>query len=330
MNLYRVLAVAVMAAALTVPGYAKPGHGNGSGHGNGGNGNHGQSGNHGGGNGNNGNHGGGNGGQNGNHGGGNGNGNAGGNGHGHGKPTDGNTSSTFLIGSVSTSDTRILDLTGDYVLSSTLVGDTSSSLVLSIVQDGRGRLVSSTTLTLADGTTTWTTLTGHLQLTAQTNLRFQLEGGLTSVDGGTTDSITTATGVNAHIVGYWNGTAFNTTAVIEMNGQTSTFGGSIVPVNPLRGFTISDTTQTLALHGPSRSVRTVTLPWGTETVTVQQKANKNFFMFMAHSANFGIDLRGSASSSGLNLSRAQIHLGYGSVRIDPADITATETGATTP
>jgi len=326
-----------MAAALTVPGYAKPGHGNGSGHGNGGN--HGQSGNHGGGNGNgggnNGNHGGGNsGGDNGNHGGGNGNGNAGGNGngHGHGKPTDGNTSSTFLIGSVSTSDTRILDLTGDYVLSSTLVGDTSSSLVLSIVQDARGRLVSSTTLTLADGTTTQITLTGHLQLTAQTNLRFQLEGGTDSDDDDSTDTIddSTTSDIGVHIVGYWNGVSFNTTAVIEIDGQTYTFGGSIVPVNPLRGFTISDTTQTLSLHGPSRSARTVTLPWGTETITVMQKANKKFFMFQGHSANFGIDLRGTATLTGLDLSRAQIHLGYGSVRIDPDEVVATQTGATTP
>lgn len=321
-NLWQVFVV-VAAAALTMPGYAKPGHGNGSGHGHGGGNGHGNGGNGNGGNG----HGNGNGGQNG---GGNGNGSGGqhGNGNGHGKPTGGSTSTT-LIGSIVCSDTRVLDLTGDYVLSSTLTGDTSSSLALSIVQDGRGRLVASTVITLADGTTTEVTLSGHLQLTAQSNLWFILNAGSDDEadendldDEDTSDTAaTTSTTLSVHVVGKWNGTSFDTIVTADINGVVSEFGGTITPVNPLRGFTIEDTTHTASLHGPTRSVRSVTLPWGTISITAQEKTGKKGFTFMAHSGDFGVDIRGTSSSDGVSVSRAQVHLGYGSLRPDLSSLT---------
>ena len=104
-------------------------------------------------------------------------------------------------------------------------------------------------------------------------------------------------------------------------------------VNPIlgRGFTVEDTTQTLSGKGKTRSQRTVILPWGTESVRSQQMNKKGGFTFMMHSGDFGLDLRGShGTSDTLKLYRSKVHLGYGSLAVDPDTITATASASVTP
>src|SRR5687768_11623598 len=79
---------------------------------------------------------------------------------------------TFAVGQVVVTDDHILDVSGLYTLT-----DGSSTVTLLIIQDDRGRLNASTTITLANGTFASPVFArGHLQLTGQVFLRIQLEG----------------------------------------------------------------------------------------------------------------------------------------------------------
>lgn len=212
---------------------------------------------------------------------------------GKGKPAD--SSTTFAVGQIVSTDNRILDVSGDYDLST--VGSTVS---LSIIQDDRGRLSATATITSDDGSSSAPVqLTGHLQLTAQSRLRLQLNG----------------KGVN--IRGDWDGTAFQLS--VKAPGVAPGSVVALTPVNTERGFTIEDSPWTEQGKKQLRSTRTVLLPWGSVTTRATQKVKGNSLTYSQHSSSFGIDLRGDVDdSTTFTATRTQIHTGFGSLRI-PAD-----------
>lgn len=314
-NLLRFLAVSSMVAALTVSGFSKPGNGNGGGHNPGGPGN------------------------------GNGNGPGGGS----------VTSGTYTIGSIICSDSRILDLTGDYVLSNTL-----ASIAFSIVQDDRGRLVTSSTVSSSGTAASSLMLHGHLQLTGHSNLRVQLNGGDDddsdegdddsdsddrsgtkdgdddddSDDDGSDDDDDSTSGLSVHLRGYWDGTTFQTEVRINGENGGETITGTLTPVNAVRGFSIAVSGARGNGNGNSngnsngkgkaklRSTGTVTLPWGTETVRLQQQNKGTYTCIKGNSGDFGIDLRGSVdSSTTFTLSRGRVRVGYGNVEPEASTVT---------
>lgn len=270
----RMVAAVTVCLTITAVGYAKPGNGNGGGNGQGN--------------------------------GGNGSGGSGGGQHqGGGKGGSKDTATTFVVGTVSSTDSRILDATGDYEFS---VNGTTVSI--SIVQDSKGKFTAEGSVINADGTTSGPVkLNGHLQLTGQTRLRIQLNGG--------------GDDLSMHIRGDWNGTAFPVTIKIESSTGNVTGSGELVPVNPARGFTISDG----ALAGSKGKLsgnRTVTLPWGTQSISVKQQNKKSSVTFTSRDSTFGIDLRGTVqNNTTFSPTRAKLKLGYGSLTLSPSDVTVT-------
>lgn len=249
-----------------------------------------------------------------------GNGNGNGNGNGGGpKPKPVDTPTTFVVGQVVCSDSRILDVSGDYDL--TTSGTTVS---LSITQDDRGRLSASATITLDDGSTSGPIqLNGHLQLTALSNLRLQLNGRIGASTRTTTDDL------SMEIRGPWDGTAFQlqvkVSGAIKIN---QTF--ALTPVNADRGFTIQDgamTTQGNPKNRQFRGNRTVDLPWGSLSDRATFFGMKKNITFTMHNSKFGIDLRGTVEdNTTFTATRAQIHLGYGELRVPASTLTVSAGG----
>ena len=138
---------------------------------------------------------------------------------GKGKPAD--PATTFSIGEVVCTDDRILDVTGDYELAAA-----GSTVSLSLTQDDRGRVTGEATILSDDGSSTGPiTVNGHLQLTAQKNLRLQLNG--------------SAQKVSLNLRGNWDGTAFQLTVRIGGAVPSSQIV-ALTPENTERGFTIED------------------------------------------------------------------------------------------
>jgi len=262
----------------------------------------------------------------------------------HGKPKDKGT--TFVVGTVTCTDNHILDVSGNYTLTGT-----SHTVTLSITQDARGRLSTTATVTLADGSTTQVTLTGHLQLSDHNSLRIQLDGGGAaksgddnddnddnadndhergSRHGGESHKDKTTSSVSVSISGPWNGTSFQVTVKITDPAGNETFNSTITSQKPARGFTIADAVSTLQSNGKSyRSTRTVTLPWGTVTGVAKQDNNdKKGVSFSMHSGNFGLDLSGNVSGNTFTTTKVQVHTGYGELKSNPSSTTVAPSALT--
>ncbi len=231
------------------------------------------------------------------------------------------TTTSLSLGQIIITDSRVLDLTGDYVLSSTLVvndGTTdtvtseTTTVDLSIVQDDRGQLVGSAFIVLGDGTTTEIVVTGELSA----------EGGELALSlAGEVGDDTTSDSASITIDGVWDGTAFVSEVTVIYNDDVTTFEALIVPVNDVVGIIIEPALDAHVIGNKIWGTREVVLPWGNTTVRSQQM-NKKGLKFMMHSGEFGIDLRGSVDEAGVvDLSRAKLHLGYGTFDIDPATVT---------
>lgn len=220
--------------------------------------------------------------------------------------------SSFSIAEVIVTDSRIVDLTGDYMLESVLVADdgttATTSASVALVQDSRGRLVGTALITMPDGAVVEVPVVGHLQLSGQTNLDVHLEGELP--DGS----------ASVHIDGSWDSSAFQSVVTVMNFEEEFSYDAVIIPVNTVVGFIIEAPLSEQVIGNKVWSDRTVVLPWGNEVVR-SQLMNKKGFKFMMHSGNFGIDLRGTADDTGVvSLSRAKLHLGYGSLWLDPATV----------
>jgi hypothetical protein len=232
-----------------------------------------------------------------------------------GKKASKGTTTALSLGQIIITDSRILDLSGDYALSSTLVLEdgtsATTSVDLSIVQDDRGQLVGSALVVLADGSTTEIEVVGELSVEGD-DLTLTLSGELS-------DDTTTETASIA-IDGVWDGTAFVSTVTVAINETTSTFDALIVPANPVVGVIIEPALDAHVIGNKIWGTREVVLPWGNTSVRSQQM-NKKGLKFMMHSGDFGIDLRGTVDELGaVDLSRAKLHLGYGTFDIDPATV----------
>ena len=254
-------------------------------------------------------------------------GNGNGNGNGNGKPGTGKpekpgkpgkpskdvSGTTFAIGQVVSTDDRILDVTGDYELAGA-----ATTVSLSLTQDDRGRVTGEATIISADGSSTGPIpVNGHLQLTAQTNLRLQLNGSSSADD------------ISLNIRGNWDGTAFQLT--VKVGGAVpSTEVIALMPVNPERGFTIEDGSGSPQGKKQLRSMRTVLLPWGSVNARATESAKGDYLSFKIKTSKFGIDMRGNVEDdTTFTATRAQVKLGYGNVRIDLDSLEVTTSTLTT-
>src|SRR5690606_27167656 len=120
--------------------------------------------------------------------------------------------------------------------------------------------------------------------------------------------------------GVWDGAAFDSLVTVAITDSTATFDALIVPVNPIVGIIIEPADDAHVIGNKIWGNREVVLPWG-NTVVRSQQMNKKGLKFMMHSGEFGVDLRGTVDEAGLvDLSRAKVHLGYGTFFIDPATV----------
>lgn len=223
-----------------------------------------------------------------------------------------NASAAYSIGQIIVTDSRIVDLTGDYLLETLIVADdgtsATTSVSLALVQDGRGQLVGTAVVTNFDGSVVELPVVGGLELSGDGNLTLNLEGALP--DG--TASLA--------ISGIWDGAAFQSVVMVTNLGEVISYDAVIVPANMIVGFIIEAPLSEQVIGNKVWSDRTVVLPWGNEVVRSQLMTKKGM-KFMMHSGNFGIDLRGNVDDAGLvDLSRAKLHLGYGSLWLDPATV----------
>lgn len=221
------------------------------------------------------------------------------------------TDSAFRIGEVIVTDSRIVDLTGDYLLEAEVIADdgttATTSATIALVQDSRGQIVGNAAITMPDGEVVEVPVVGELG-SSEGALTLHLEG--TLADG------------SASIVldGDFDGTAFQSEVILTDGDLVYTYDAALVPSNAVIGFIIEAAESEQIIGNKVWSDRTVVLPWGNEVVR-SQLMNKKGFKFMMHSGNFGIDLRGTVDADGVvTLSRAKLHLGYGDFWLDPATV----------
>ncbi|MGI8907649.1 MAG: hypothetical protein ACR2IE_14300 [Candidatus Sumerlaeaceae bacterium] len=163
------------------------------------------------------------------------------------------------VGEVAINDRRILDLTGQY----DLVG-TSHSLHLRIVQDRRGRLLTSATLTNNfDNVTTSFPMMGGIHANGKSPLVLELAGARRPPQPPPGDAVNPPPprhGIGATIRGRLVGNHFH--VFVEVRGPRggSRFQADLTPENQARGAIVSDAPALQGPNGGLATTRTVTLP----------------------------------------------------------------------
>jgi hypothetical protein len=251
------------------------------------------------------------------------------------------TGTTYVLGKIQCTANRILSVSGQYTLDST-----THSLQLRIVQDPRGVLVSTGTITIKEtGETTGPfNLTGRLGLASTSApLSLSLAGGMMpppppqpvpqmvgpGPNPGPGPGTPMTSGPRVMIQGRLAGDAFDLNVAVDGFGPPSRFMTRLLPVNPMRGFVISDAQSRLYWPGILSSRRVVNLPYGTFTVPAMQVNRTGFTMFLMPNTSpmmapptpgmpFGIQLFGVVANNVFNITRNTVTVGYGTMDV-PAD-----------
>jgi hypothetical protein len=203
---------------------------------------------------------------------------------------------TFVVGRGECRDNRILDMSGAYRLEGT-----THTLEVGLVQDPRGRLITTATVTLADGSTTGPfQLFGRLIAFPKERLKFvlvsgdgipdlpriesdilgRLEGQIDGVPPGQlppppTDDPTSGPAIPPGpfimIAGVLEGPAFHVHVLVKGYGMgREDFDTLLLPRNPKRGYVIEDVVSRNLGRGRFASIRMIRLPWGTTALPAVQ------------------------------------------------------------
>ncbi|MCX7019733.1 MAG: hypothetical protein WCK47_03300 [bacterium] len=255
------------------------------------------------------------------------------------RPGPGDKPTTFVVGRVVCKDPRILDMSGGYKFDAT-----TFSLSLVIVPDMRGQLITSATLTLADGRTTGPfPMFGSLMARPKGLLRFMIAGGdkptscsdhqQAGIDPGPPDSCCTTPTLIVRVAGIQKDENFHVSVAFNWEGTLGYLATEMIPVNELRGFIVEDAISKPAGQYKWTSQRKVTLPWGEFTLPAVQKNERSYVNFTVGSGDygphspmprltFGLTLRGKAIGNSLGELRTSTKVGYGVLNVDPDDIFA--------
>ena len=245
------------------------------------------------------------------------------------KPVDPGTSATFVLGTISTSNTAVMDFSGTYTCTGTANKheDTTASMEIKLVQDGRGKLSGEAVLEVKDKATTTIALTGSLQVAKKTGLHVQFGGGMLILDKGTniiSDSDDTYSGATVQVSGDWDGSQFVCMVKVNRDGRGFRLDQSWAPQNTERGFWMEDGAVT-PKGKKFVGVRTIHFPWGTDQISISQQ-NKKGFRFSGKSKTSSADVRGLVNDDGsISVSRARFKAGYTTLDLDPAEVTVLPT-----
>ncbi|MBX7245602.1 MAG: hypothetical protein K1X53_08880 [Candidatus Sumerlaeaceae bacterium] len=275
------------------------------------------------------------------------------------KPKPGQAATTYTLGRIEVSDSRILDVSGSYTLSSS-----TSTVELDIVQDSRGKLLSTATLTLGDQPTTGPIqLNGELKVKSNGVLSLSLKGGEDDDDssddsssvsksrGGhddpsgddhgdkgdddttdTEDESDDSTGVHVEIKGDYDGAAFNVTVDARVPGASDSFAAVLTPVNTARGAVVEDAAWTASGQNIKKSTRNVTIPTGLQSLPAQQKTTGNSIQFNVNNGNdsgrkqsnngkrFSLGVQGTATDGAFTLKSSVINPGYGQMDVTASTV----------
>jgi hypothetical protein len=125
--------------------------------------------------------------------------------------------------------------------------------------------------------------------------------------------------------GTFNGSAFQVQVDLRGFGGSRSFTATITPQNSNHTLTVADAHSTQ--NGSSySSTRDVTTPSGAFSSPALQQNRGGAVRFGMRSGSFGMDLRGTSDNVTFTAAPLRLRLGYGSVTVDPANVTVTGTG----
>lgn len=234
------------------------------------------------------------------------------------------TQQIWPIGRVVCNDPRILDLTGVYTLTGT-----SHTVRLSIVQDPRGMLVSTATITLRDGRTTGPFhCSGRLKVGSVGPLSMSLAGGRGLAPAPTSADVTLPGIASVPLLtinGIYEAGAFRNRVTISGFGPFERFQAPLRPLKDARGFVVSDANTIRLTPLGLLTTRTVTLPWMQLRMNaVQPRSNLPLQLVMPawrtgrdllQQPAFAMELTGALSTTGFQTRRNVVRLGYGALDV---------------
>lgn len=232
----------------------------------------------------------------------------------------------FGVGEVSVADPRILDLSGEYGLS-----DGSLTVTLSLIQDARGRLAGSYSVSEGSTSVGPYPVVGSLAVERSQPLRFEVRG--RSGNGGNR--------VEMRARGIFDGTEFTTALRLKSNGSTYQTTTTLVPALAERGALLSDGQAYLLKNGSTLiSTRTLSLPWGTLDLPAIERTFLNGTQFAAGGTvprkgvfgrpeKTGLKLMARTGATGeLEVYLNHVRLGYG--HLESAEYTTVTKSALAP
>lgn len=232
------------------------------------------------------------------------------------------------VGEVQIHDPRILDLSGEY----DLVG-TTHSIHLRIVQDLRGHLITTATVTEnLDNVTTSLPMLGGINANGKSPLNLLLAGARRpprppqNSNGGILPPLPPLRGIPAaEIRGRLIGDHFHLFVDVHGLDGASRFQADLTPQNPARGAVVSDSAAVAGPNGSLVTTRTITLPSSVhhmrgiearrgiaDRLTVGLPAVQRSSVFSP--PPFGMELQGAIDSSNTFHKRKNIvRVGYGNL-----------------
>lgn len=231
----------------------------------------------------------------------------------------------FFVGQVTCTDSRILDLSGNYSLTGT-----AHLIALNITQDGRGKLNCSAVVTRTDTnqTTGPFNVTGALTGLGKKALRVALIGlSPESIKRKDIKHLTDDQYLLLRISGSYDQATGVFTVTVRTNGWggQESFSSSIIPQNPMRGFVMQDAEASLTIGDFARSTRTIVLPWGTRTVSAYQIISSDRVLFVANESGFSLALNGTVSGDTVALKRAFVRFSFAAFDVTGSTIVSRST-----
>ncbi|MCX7718826.1 MAG: hypothetical protein N2111_10565 [Candidatus Sumerlaeaceae bacterium] len=248
--------------------------------------------------------------------------------------SDPTTSGPFVIGKVTVKDPRILDVTGTpYEFDGV-----NHDIVLGLVQDPRGNLISTGVVTLSEGTTRPVRLTGRLNVISTGPLTFVLHNQPFQPQPpqpapASDVSMTPTSGPLLIISGVLAGPEFRCRVVAKdfAPGLGEEFDAPLLPKKPVRGFVVQPAPVRQIAPGVFVSLRRIDLPWGQILLpAVQRPALGKGIVFQIPDQRrkgtpvlrlpFGLEVVGMPDGlGGFQVDMSRVMLPYGMLLVPPAD-----------
>lgn len=235
---------------------------------------------------------------------------------------------SFPITLISSGNSKIMDLSGtyDYLTTTTIKKNTTGtvSLRLNMTQDERGFLSGRSKVVLSTGITTETALSGRLILTKKgTELKFNVGGGRMVKK---SENSSNYTGTLVRVNGEFNGEDFDLDIKVTVNGRPYPFNGVLVPVKQDRGFSIEQTTGTIAKK--SKADLQGEFPWGKRAASVSLKTKRDLTINV-NSTSLKLLLKGIVDTAGTSytITSVKAKTGYGLLPMEPSELNIETSGS---